>query len=101
MSYEGYSEYLCEKGHYFNCDIYADERKKCPQCKSKLAYCHAVDQTNGYIEDNPSTKPAPVKKIGFEDKWQKDHYGNKYAIKIPLYAPKNNSKEWRKINDNE
>ena len=98
MSYEGYDEFLCEKGHHWTIDsmeFYGDQfgeesqnaRNVCPVCKGKMKYWCAVDETNGYDEDNPHTYSAPKKEIGFEDQWHEDHYGNKYATKILLFAP--------------
>lgn len=93
MSYEGYNEYLCENGHYNVVDCYYDDIKIC-SCNSKMKYYHSVDITNGYEENNPSTFPAEKTEIGFDDIWNKDHYGNKYAIKRMKYKP---VKNWRKM----
>lgn len=102
MSYEGYEEYICLQGHYWSEDAYAyygrdeEERPKCPHCQSQPCFHHAVDQTNGMIEDEPGTLPAPTEETGFEDDWQQDHYGNKYAVRIPLVKPAEGS-TWRKL----
>jgi len=41
MSFEGYYQCLCEKGHYFIVDVYEwdipEFRPKCPICKKR--YC--------------------------------------------------------------
>lgn len=97
MSYEGFTEYLCEKGHYFARDVYSNslDEKPCPACGSQWAYTHSVDQTNGYEEDNPQTCCAPMVDSGFEDLWETDHYGNRYAVKRHLFRP---GKHWRKLN---
>jgi DNA-directed RNA polymerase subunit RPC12/RpoP len=94
MSYEGYEEYLCEKGHYINHDIHDEHPEVCEHCGSKWVFWHPVDQTNGYEEDNPDTKPAPVTKIRDEEIWRKDHLGNQYCIMRPLYKPKS---QWRPL----
>lgn len=88
MSYEGYEEYLCKNGHYSSCDCYCSV-PKCPYCGSKFEFWHPVDQTNGAVEEDPSTRPALKEEAGFDDEWREDHYGNKYSIPIPRYAPGN------------
>ena len=54
MSFEGYYQCLCEKGHYWEVDAYEvpmfyepEEVLKCPTCKGKLAWWNLVDITNG------------------------------------------------------
>jgi hypothetical protein len=62
MSYEGYTQLLCSKGHLWHADCSADtEKEVCPTCKSPIVWSNSVDQTNcdehGYIEleiDKPS-----------------------------------------------
>lgn len=93
MSYEGYEEYLCEKGHYLAIDCYSETPSECPRCEAPIKWWHPVDQTNGYVEDNPGTYPAETDEVGYEDVWQEDHYGNRYATKIILHAPRGDS--WR------
>ena len=55
MSYEGYTQVLCEKGHYTSYDAYNDisgnKDWKCPVCKAKLAWYNLVDLTNGSFDD--------------------------------------------------
>lgn len=53
MSYEGYTQILCEKGHYDSQDAYSGyDRKiwKCTVCGSKTAWENMVDTTNGSYE---------------------------------------------------
>lgn len=93
MSFEGYDEFLCKKGHYWAQDAYDPREPFCPRCGQEAQCHHVVDQTNGIVymengEPHPSTVPYPFEEIDYEDKWHEDHYGNKYAIKIPLYKPK-------------
>jgi hypothetical protein len=56
MSYEGYEQVLCEKGHLstFGC---WDEWQHNPicHCGAKLVWWNAVDETNGSFEMNPTT----------------------------------------------
>lgn len=56
MSYEGYSQYICKKGHYFTRDAYDDmdyddhgpylKYPKCPYCGEDVVWRNGVDQTN-------------------------------------------------------
>lgn len=79
MSYEGYQEYLCKKGHYSARDCYEPKLVVCPECGGQLEYWNSVDQTNGCEEDNPGTYPAD--KLVFDTEF--------------CYKP--NSSRWRKI----
>lgn len=44
MSYEGYVQCICKKGHYFEQNAF--EKAKCP-CGAQTGWVNAVDQTNG------------------------------------------------------
>ncbi|AXH72485.1 MAG: oxygen-sensitive ribonucleoside-triphosphate reductase [Caudoviricetes sp.] len=114
MSYSGYYEYICEKGHYFSRDCWDSEPDKCPHCRGKIEYRHSVDQTNGYGENEKyldevevttdeekdkflySDQSAPKTQIGFEDVERIDKYGNKFYIEVKLYAP-DKIHVWRKL----
>ena len=53
MSYEGYNQVLCEKGHYHTFDAYDSYSRldwKCPVCQSKVAWDNSVNLTNGSYE---------------------------------------------------
>jgi len=74
MSYEGYSELLCENGHYEAHDVHAVEgsAKNCT-CGAKWKWYHSVDQTNGveYLDAartkvNPATVEAETVEIGWD-----------------------------------
>ena len=59
MSYEGYVEFLCGRGHHWDEDAHAEtENPICPRCGGGSAWRHAVDQTNG-IEYDDDGKPFP------------------------------------------
>lgn len=53
MSYEGYEQHLCKKGHLFCVDamvfIGLDEEdvQKCPYCSESSVFFNSVDETNG------------------------------------------------------
>ena len=46
MSYEGFTQALCAKGHQNMVEQY-EERDTCNKCPEKLVWFHQVDQTNG------------------------------------------------------
>ena len=96
MSYEGYQEWLCTSGHYLARDAYEDAPPKCPHCRGALAYYHAVDQTNGEEEGNPSTLPAPKEQVGADDQWHMDHRGNRYVTPLERYRPVSEWRNWQK-----
>ena len=54
MSYEGYTQGLCAKGHYSQWDAYDTIPKKCQYtgCKEKIVWTNAVNLTNGSYEGN-------------------------------------------------
>lgn len=87
MGYSGYTEYLCENGHYFTRDCWDSKPSVCPYCQSFIKYFHSVDTTNGYDEEYPDTCRAEKNEIGFDDTWHDDHYGNRYATKRLRYKP--------------
>lgn len=61
MSYEGYVQYLCEKGHHWTGDAYEPE-EPCIWCGATIKDRHSVDETN--FEGEPRelilVKPAVV-----------------------------------------
>lgn len=86
MSYEGYVVYLCEVGHVSKADAY-DKIDACRYCRARLKWSAEVDETNGYDEELWITQDPQMRKIGEEDVWHVDHYGNEYATKRLLYEP--------------
>jgi len=52
MSYEGYKQVLCSRGHYWTEDAYEGEAPKCPDCGSPRAWENSVDTTNGSYDDD-------------------------------------------------
>lgn len=57
MSYEGYSQFLCKAGYYWEEDCYMADinESKCPYCGEKPVWENMVDVTNGSYEVNPKT----------------------------------------------
>jgi len=53
MSFEGYMQYLCPQGHYWERDVYEErDSKECPRCNQKVAWQNIVDETNGTFYKN-------------------------------------------------
>ncbi len=56
MSYEGYSQFLCKKGHYWTVDcnelMYAEDKQKCPKCGEEEVWENMVNVTNGSWDDD-------------------------------------------------
>lgn len=95
MSYEGYTEFLCERGHILSRDCMENDPAACDSCGAPIAWSHAVDCTNGYDETQPYTYPAPTDLIEREDVWHEDHYGNRYATLRPRFQPVGDV--WREV----
>jgi hypothetical protein len=104
MSYEGYEQFVCPNGHTWKEDAgifsYGTDEEQiaastCRVCSAKAKYVCSVDETNGYDPNDPSTFDGPVTLLKHEDKWCKDHYGNKYAVKVDRVEPILSSGRWR------
>jgi hypothetical protein len=53
MSYEGYSQFLCAKGHYWTVDCnMAEDGQECPICFEPAVWENMVNETNGSYEDD-------------------------------------------------
>lgn len=94
MSYEGYEQYICPNKHSWERDARSNDECVCPVCREAPEFYHDVETTNGVCESIPSSLPADMNEVGFEDDWRTDHYGNRYAIKIPHYVPANPA-QWK------
>lgn len=98
MSYEGYTEFICEHGHYSVDEADYRLEETCPICLCKRVAYHDVDETNGYVEGAPDhTSPAPKTYIGFVDVPMVDHRGNHYVTKRDLFAPIYTPTLWRRL----
>ena len=63
MSFEGYYEHLCTKGHYTTSDCYVGPDERCMVCNGSLVAMNLVDQTNGDVGgewDLEMVEPAPT-----------------------------------------
>lgn len=84
MSYEGYREFLTRAGRYLTAGAWGPA----PRVEGDpIEFCNSVDTTNGFEEDGPSSFEASKALICMIDVWHKDHYGNRYAVSEPRYAP--------------
>lgn len=53
MSYEGYSQFLCRKGHYWILDCNsADGTVECLECGGRVVWENMVNITNGSYDDD-------------------------------------------------
>jgi uncharacterized Zn finger protein len=53
MSYEGFTQHLCEDGHSWTVDAYLGEDiETCPFCGKLSVWHNSVDTTNGSFDDN-------------------------------------------------
>ena len=95
MSYEGYKEFLCERGHHLGCDCMDSDPKACRHCGGAIEWSRSVDVTNGEYPDYPGSLPGRKTLIEKEDVWQTDHYGNRFATKLFRYGPVKG--DWRKV----
>jgi len=101
MSYEGYTEYLCDNGHYWKVrssgkdfEGQGSQQLFCVHCRYPFAFFSVVDQTYGVKEDVPGSFEAPKIEYGWEDIPKQDHWGAKYCEKRPLFLPDVRSRRW-------
>lgn len=92
MSYEGYSQFLCSKGHLWMRDCYAIDYagKSCPICQNLAVWENMVDITNGSEDDEGNridgyidleiNKPAVICKC---DKCGIEHTVEPETYKLP------------------
>jgi len=56
MSYEGYSQFWCKKGHYWTKDCneltFKEEKEKCPICNKEEVFKNNVNITNGSFDED-------------------------------------------------
>jgi DNA repair exonuclease SbcCD nuclease subunit len=98
MSFEGYSQLICAKGHYHRFDVYC-EQSLCPDCGSEFIWNNLVDETNGVDEDGMLPGYVDLKPFAFEDVWHTDHHGNRYATKRYLYKVPGSTEELHRFLD--
>lgn len=72
MSYEGYEQYLCKKGHYWTLDaqetIWCDCKQKCPICGEEEVWSNMVNVTNGSFDDESGERIDGYKKLELIEK---------------------------------
>lgn len=82
MSFEGYNEYITNKGRYLVCDVYdsicLDDLKE----NEYFQWFHSVDLTNGIEEIDPEhhTNPAEKEIIGFVTSEYHDLYDRVFVV---------------------
>lgn len=92
MSYEGYEQGLCAKGHYHHWDCNDVAPKKCLHkgCKEKIVWWNAVDLTNGSYDLKGKTRIDNF--VRLKTKHQKickcKECGNVHNIETTYYIPK-------------
>jgi hypothetical protein len=52
MSFEGFDQYLCAKGHSWEKDAYDYGDVVCPVCDGNAVWWNQVDETNGSFDDD-------------------------------------------------
>lgn len=61
MSYEGYTEFMCRKGHAFTKDAYEALPESCGACGDPIVWAREVDVTNGEDPADPGTLPSKLR----------------------------------------
>ena len=56
MSYGGFTQQWCERGHQFHTPLDRKQLRTCPQCSAPIVFNHTVDKTNGYMDDKIETE---------------------------------------------
>jgi len=95
MSYEGYSQFLDEVGHYWTTDCYieADEIKNnnCPICGKPAVWRNMVNTTNGSFDDyGDGTRIDGYKELKVKKKISGvcSCCGEEHVCEITYYIPK-------------
>lgn len=65
MSFEGYYQVLCKRGHYTTFDVYMEEPEHftCAYCGSSVAWWNMVDVTNGSYDIDTEGNEIETKRI--------------------------------------
>ena len=91
MSYEGYSQFWCKKGHYWAVDCYLvsdDKKQKCPICNEEEVFENMVDVTNGSLDEDGTRidgfiEPEIIKEEKLICKCGNEHICSCSIYKIP------------------
>jgi DNA-directed RNA polymerase subunit RPC12/RpoP len=88
MSFEGYYQFLCKKGHNWDEDCYAiePEEAKCPTCKEKVKWWNLVDHTNGSFDDDGVTRIDGYIELKVDKLIKCEHCGS--TISVTYEIPK-------------
>jgi hypothetical protein len=84
MSWEGYYQHLCEKGHYWSkCAEYTEEDITCSICGSHVVWTNTVDTTNGSFEGRKRIDGYIKLKVEKETKCKECGHTLEVTYKIP------------------
>ena len=89
MSFEGFDQLLCDNGHLREFDIYLapdlnNEGNRCPNCAAVFVWRHTVDETNGYVLDDPSTHRHPLE-VATEQETKQCNLGHSHVTVEATY----------------
>ena len=86
MSYQGYTEYLCEDGHYWTQDAFDDPVVSCvvSGCPRPVAWTHEVDQTNGTDPNEPWSLPTELE-VDEPMQTETCNLGHVHVVRPPRY----------------
>jgi hypothetical protein len=85
VSYEGYTEYLCARGHRRVYDCWDDVDSHTCSCGAKFVFQHMVDQTNGEDLNIPATLPYPFRIATPETTCRCSTCGHVHMMDEPIY----------------
>ncbi len=105
MSYEGYSQFLCKNGHYWEKDcnelpIYYGEgelvKQKCPKCGEEEVFENMVDVTNGNFDDDGNRIDGYIDlKVKSETSGKCSACGEKHICETIYEIPKKEDKKMK------
>jgi uncharacterized protein (DUF983 family) len=89
MSWEGFSESLCENGHFFDGNVY--EESVCPVCGAKARFYNVVDTTNGFYGGNIDITKLTV---AVEETCILNAWGKRVVVNPTQYELPSSEEEW-------
>ncbi len=86
MSYEGYTQYICENGHAFYGDSW-HEQSWCPNCSKAAVWENSVDTTNGSYDEKGTQIDGYItlEELTPPEYCKCDKCSNEHRIKEPTY----------------
>lgn len=95
MSYEGFTQFLCKRGHYWTADCYiADNSKSCPYCGNAAVWQNMVDETNGAFDEETGERIDGYVDLQIKSRGTCKHCGQdiETTYKIPKIRKSSNRK---------